>query len=144
MRARRRGRRTESLEDDAALLLRFRLHAVSITLYAFAARAIGGSSAATIASSKTSGRDQRRLERGQRTLEAALREGRALGVLDRAELARQPLARLARDRPLLLPRQLLDDGRVIAQVDLRADDQAGHAGAVVVDLRGSASGTQKG
>ena len=72
----------------------------------------------------------------RRTLEPALREGRALGVLDRAELARQPLARLGRHRPLLLPRQLLDDGRVVPQVDLRADDQARHAGAVVVDLCG--------
>ena len=58
-----------------------------------------------------------------------------LDILDRAELARQPLARLGRHGPLLLPRQLLDDGRVVPQVDLRADDQARHAWAVVVDLR---------
>jgi hypothetical protein len=83
--------------------------------------------------------DHGRLERGddglvKDVLEALLRQGRALDVLDGAELTREPLARVVLDGPLLLPGELLADGGVLSQVDLGADNQAGHARAVVVDL----------
>jgi hypothetical protein len=83
--------------------------------------------------------DHGRLERGddglvKDVLEALLRQSRALDVLDGAELTREPLARVMLDGPLLLPGELLADGGVLSQVDLGADNQAGHARAVVVDL----------
>jgi hypothetical protein len=65
-------------------------------------------------------------------LELILRQGRALDVLDGAELLGHALARLSRYGPHLLPGKLLDDMGVVAQVDLRADDEARHARAVVV------------
>ena len=67
-------------------------------------------------------------------LEALLGEGRALDVLDGAELPGQPLALLAGDRPLLLPLELLEHLGVVPEIDLRADDEARDAGTVVVDL----------
>lgn len=67
-------------------------------------------------------------------LEALLRECRALDVLDRTQLPRQPLTRLKGHRPLLLPSKLFGDSWVIAEIDLCADDQARHTGAVVVYL----------
>lgn len=89
---------------------------------------------------------QRRLPRRRRStcvslpcsvlthLESLLRERRALDVFDGAEFPRESLAGFLRNWPLLLPIELLQDGRVIPEVDLSAHDQARHAGAVMVDL----------
>ena len=67
-------------------------------------------------------------------LEALLGEGRTLDVLDGLELARQLLALVDGDDALLVLGQLLDGGGVVAQVDLRADQQEGRLLAVVRDL----------
>ena len=67
-------------------------------------------------------------------LEFVLRQGAALDVFDRAQIPRHPLAVLFPHRRHLLLGQLLDHLLVLAQVHLGADDQARHAGAVVVYL----------
>lgn len=67
-------------------------------------------------------------------LELILRQGRALDILDSAQLLSHPLAILPPNRAHLLLAQLLLDALVVAQIGLGADDQAGHARAVVVDL----------
>lgn len=64
-------------------------------------------------------------------LETLLSKRRALDVLYGAELACETLTLLREDRALLLPCELLDHLRVVAQIDLRADDEAGHTRAVV-------------
>ncbi|KAI3481258.1 hypothetical protein L1887_56474 [Cichorium endivia] len=66
--------------------------------------------------------------------QSLLRQRRALDVLDRAQLSRQALARLERHGTLLGSRQLLDHRVVVAQIHLRAYNQARHTGAVVVHL----------
>lgn len=65
---------------------------------------------------------------------ALLRQCRALDVLDGAELSCEPLTRLGGHRSLLLPRELVEHGGVVAQVDLSSDDEARNARAVVVHL----------
>lgn len=64
-----------------------------------------------------------------------LRQCRALDILDSPKLARETLSRLRRHGPLLLPGELLEHGRVVAEIDLGTDDEARDTGAVVVDLR---------
>lgn len=71
----------------------------------------------------------------ENVLQALLRQSRALNVLDGAQLAGQLLALLSHNRPLLRPRELLHDAGIVAQIDLGSNDQAGHAGAVVVNFR---------
>ena len=80
-----------------------------------------------------------RLERGndglvKDILEALLCEGRALQVFDGAELARQALALVGCNGLLAILGELLDRGRVVSQIDLGADNQARHAGAMMPDL----------
>lgn len=110
----------------------------------------GGSRAATIASSKTffncksaqntiSSRPSSARRTKART-HSLLRQCRALDVLDRSQLARKSLSRLGRHGPLLLPRELLEHGRVVAEIDLGTDDEARDAGAVVVNLGGVGGG----
>ena len=110
----------------------------------------GGSRAATIASSKTffncksaqntiSSRHSSARRTKART-HSLLRQCRALDVLDRSQLARKSLSRLGRHGPLLLPRELLEHGRVVAEIDLGTDDEARDAGAVVVNLGGVGGG----
>ena len=74
-------------------------------------------------------------EQATTTTYPLLRECRALDVLDGAKLTSETLAHLAGDRALLLSGELLADGLVIAQVDLCADNEAGHARAVVSHLQ---------
>ena len=71
----------------------------------------------------------------ENVLQALLRQSRALHILHRAELPSEPLSLVWSHRSLLLPRQLLQHLGVIPQVDLGADDEAGHARTVVADLR---------
>lgn len=68
-------------------------------------------------------------------LQPLLRQRRALDVLDRAQLAREPLALVVGDRPLLLARELLNHLRVVPQIDLRAHDETWHARTVMVHFR---------
>lgn len=82
----------------------------------------------------------RRLERGhdrlvEHVLEPLLGQRRALDVLDRAEFPCEALASLGRHRALLLPRELLEHGGVVPEIDLGADDETGDARAVVVNLQ---------
>lgn len=67
-------------------------------------------------------------------LELELRQSTALDILDSAELLGHPLAVLPSHGGHLLLGQLLSDAGVVSQIDLGADDEAGDAGAVVVDL----------
>lgn len=67
-------------------------------------------------------------------LEAALSESRALDVLDGTELLCKTLALLGADGTLLLAGKLVEVTLVVAQVDLRSDNEAGDTGAVVVDF----------
>lgn len=67
-------------------------------------------------------------------LQFVLRQGRALHVLDRAELLGHPISILLTDWLHFLPGKLLTDTGVIAQIGLGADDETGDAGAVVVDF----------
>jgi hypothetical protein len=66
--------------------------------------------------------------------EALLGEGRALYVFDCAEFACKTLSGLKGDGTLLLAGELLDDGCIVSEIDLCADDETGDTGAVVVDL----------
>ena len=68
------------------------------------------------------------------TTHPALRQCRALDILDCTELPRQPVSRFWLDGSLLLFAELLDDCLVVAQVDLGPDNEAGDTRAVVVDL----------
>lgn len=65
-------------------------------------------------------------------LQLVLREGAALDVLDRTKLLGHPLAILLPHGLHFLFRQLLTHAGIIPQIDLGADDEAGHARAVVV------------
>lgn len=67
-------------------------------------------------------------------LELELRQRTALDVFDRAQVLRHTLAVLLADRGHLLLSKLFSDARVVSQVDLGADDEAGDTGAVVVDF----------
>lgn len=67
-------------------------------------------------------------------LQLELSQGRALDVLDSAQVLRHPLAILFPHRLHLLLTKLLAHLRVVAQIGLSADDETRHAGAVVVDL----------
>lgn len=68
-------------------------------------------------------------------LELELCQGTALDVLNGAQFLGHPLAILLPDRRHLLLRKFLANTRVIAKIDLSANDQARHARAMVVDLR---------
>jgi len=67
-------------------------------------------------------------------LKTLLRKCRALDILDRAQLPRQPLSHLGRDRPLLLPLQFLNHLHIVSQIDLGADDKARNTWTVMSDL----------
>jgi hypothetical protein len=67
-------------------------------------------------------------------LQPLLREGRALDVLDSAELLCEALTLFRANRTLPLPGELLNDLGVVSQVYLCTDDQAGDTGAMMVDL----------
>ena len=68
-------------------------------------------------------------------LQSLLCQRRTFNVFDRSKFSCKPLALLRRDRSLLLPRQLLDDLGVVAQIYLRPNDQAGNTWTVVMHLR---------
>ena len=85
--------------------------------------------------------ERRKNERGPKNthlikhiLQLILRQRRALHILDSAQLFRHPLSILPPNRAHLLLIELLAHAGVIAEIGLRADDQAGHAGTVVVHL----------
>jgi len=67
-------------------------------------------------------------------LQLELRESRALNILDSAKVLGHTLAILFPHRLHLLLAKLLAHLRVIAQICLGANNEARHAGAVVVDL----------
>jgi hypothetical protein len=67
-------------------------------------------------------------------LQLVLRQRRALHVLDRTKFLRHALAVLLPNGLHLRLRQLLAHLRVVTEIGLCADDQAGDAGAVVVDF----------
>ena len=67
-------------------------------------------------------------------LQPELCQRRALHILHRAQFLRHPLAVLLSNRLHLLLRQFLPHSWVITQIYLCADNQAGHAGAVVMHL----------
>lgn len=67
-------------------------------------------------------------------LELVLRQGRALDVLDSAQLLGHPLTILPPNGRHLLLAELVTHALVVAQIGLGADDEAGNTGAVVVDL----------
>lgn len=67
-------------------------------------------------------------------LQLELRESRALNVLDSAKVLGHTLAILFPHRLHLLLAELLAHLRIIAQICLGANNEARHAGAVVVDL----------
>lgn len=62
-------------------------------------------------------------------------QGRALDVFDGTQVLGHTVTVLLANGLHLLTGELLTDTGVIAQIGLRADDQAGNTGAVVVDLR---------
>lgn len=68
-------------------------------------------------------------------LESCLCERGALNVFDSAELLGHALAILLLYNLHPLPFKLLHDVLIGTQIDLSAHDQAGDAGAMVVDLR---------
>lgn len=67
-------------------------------------------------------------------LELVLRQRTALDVFNRAEVLCHTLTILSADRGHLLLGKLLSDAGVISQIDLGSDNEAGNAGAVVVNL----------
>lgn len=67
-------------------------------------------------------------------LEFVLRQSTALDVLHRAQILCHALAILLPHRLHLLLGQFLPHARVIPQIDLCSDNEAGDARAVVVDL----------
>jgi hypothetical protein len=67
-------------------------------------------------------------------LETLLRQRRTLDVLNRTELACETVTRLRRHRSLLLACKLVHYLRVVTQIDLGADYEARHTGAMVPDL----------
>ena len=62
-------------------------------------------------------------------------QGRALDIFHGAQLLRHPIAIFLPNRLHLLFGKLLSHDRVIPQICLRANNQAGHTGAVMVHLR---------
>ena len=71
----------------------------------------------------------------ENVLQLVLCQGAALHILDGAEFLCHPLAVLLPYRRHLLLGQLVAHARVVPQIYLGADYEAGHTGAVVVDLR---------
>lgn len=67
-------------------------------------------------------------------LELVLRQRRALDVLDGPQLLGHALAVLLADGRHALFLQLIPDLLLVAEIDLRADDEAGYAGAMMVDF----------
>jgi hypothetical protein len=67
-------------------------------------------------------------------LELVLRQSTALDVFNRAEVLCHTLTVLSADWGHLLLGKLLSDAGVISQIDLGSDNEAGNAGAVVVNL----------
>ena len=67
-------------------------------------------------------------------LQLVLRQSTALHVLDGAQLLCHPLTILSPNRAHLLLAQFFAHAWVVSQIGLRAHDQAGDAGAVVVNL----------
>ena len=67
-------------------------------------------------------------------LQLVLRQGTALDVLDSTQLLSHALAILFPHGGHLLLGKLLPDAAVVPQIDLGADNEAGNAGAVVVNL----------
>lgn len=68
-------------------------------------------------------------------LQLVLRERRTLHILDRTQFLGHTLAIFLADRRHLRLSQLLTNLRVVAEIGLRADDEAWNARAVVVNLR---------
>ena len=108
----------------------------------------GGSSAATIACKTAVSMRVRRVAWGaseplfeigthlvKDVLQTLLCQRRALHILHRAKLPSKPLALFWGNRTLLLPRQLVQHLWVVPEIDLGADDEARHTGAVMVHLR---------
>lgn len=67
-------------------------------------------------------------------LELVLRQGRTFHVLDRTKVLRHFLTILPANRLHLLLAKLVTHRGVVTQIDLSADDEAGHARAVVMDF----------
>lgn len=67
-------------------------------------------------------------------LQLVLRQSRALHIFNCAQILGHTITVLLPNRLHLLASQLLLNTRVVAQIGLGADDQAGDTGAVVVDL----------
>jgi hypothetical protein len=67
-------------------------------------------------------------------LHTLLCERGTLNVHDRVELARETFTLLACDRPLFLPLEFFHHLGIVAQICLRAHDEARHTRAVVMDL----------
>lgn len=70
----------------------------------------------------------------ENVLETLLSERRALDVLDGAELSGELVALLVGHGSQLVSGELVENHLIASQIDLGADNEAGHAGAVVVDL----------
>ena len=62
-------------------------------------------------------------------------EGRTFNVLDGAKLLGQPFTILSRDGSQPLPGKLVNNCGVITEINLRTDNEARHARAVMMDLR---------
>lgn len=70
----------------------------------------------------------------ENVLETLLSKSRTLDVLDGAELSGQLVALLGGHGSQLVSGELVENHLIGSQIDLGADNEAGHAGAVVVDL----------
>lgn len=68
-------------------------------------------------------------------LQSLLSQSRTLHVLDSAKFPSEPFTLLRRNRPLLLPLQLLHHLGIVSQIYLRAHDKAWHPRAVMMNLR---------
>lgn len=66
--------------------------------------------------------------------ESELRQSRALDILDCTQLSGHSLTSLLANRLHLLLRQFFLDSSIVAQVSLRANNQARHSRAVMVDF----------
>lgn len=67
-------------------------------------------------------------------LQLVLRQSRTFDIFDGSELLRHPVTVFFANGLHLLPGELLADARVIAQIGLGADDEAGNTGAVVMNF----------
>lgn len=68
-------------------------------------------------------------------LQLILRQSTTLDVLDGTEILGHALTIFPPDRGHLLLRQLFPDARIIPQIHLGANNQAGNTGAVMADFR---------